>query len=56
MYTILSAQYTNEAHDAATIITEERGAVAISIADKPGLWAVMLNAVTPAPYEPPEEE
>ena len=36
---ILSAQFANAAGTAVTIITDDRGAIAISAADRPVLWA-----------------
>jgi hypothetical protein len=38
-YTVMSAAYANAGHTSAIIQTEEAGAVAISSADTPDLWA-----------------
>ncbi len=40
--TILSARYGNEERTSAVVITQERGAVAISELDRPEAWAALL--------------
>lgn len=52
-YTFLSAQYANPNHGNAIAITAESGAVLLSEADTPELWAAMLAAVDPAAFEAP---
>ena len=53
-YTYLSAQFANPEQTAATAITEEFGAVLVSISDKPDEWARLLKDVPDiAPYEAP---
>ena len=49
-YTILSAKFANPEHTAAVIETEEAGAVLVSAADTPELWAEMLGSIQPAVY------
>lgn len=51
-YTILSAQYSDEDNKSVTIQTKEFGAVSISAADRPELWA-QLPLVTVSAYVPP---
>lgn len=55
-YTILSAAWANEAHDALTLVTTEAAALSISQLDAPALWekAVAWIAANPiAAYVPP---
>lgn len=52
-YTITAAHFGNDEHSAAIMMTEEAGAVAVSEADTPELWAEMLAAVpNPTPFAP----
>lgn len=37
-YTIVSAAWANEAHDALTVVTKEAGALSIGEIDAPALW------------------
>ncbi len=50
-YTILSARFSNPQHDAAIVMTEEVGAVALSMVDTPDLWPA-ITALNPAPFAP----
>lgn len=49
-YTIVSAKYANPDGTAATLFTQEAGAVLVSQRDTPALWDAMLASTTPEPY------
>lgn len=51
--TITAAAYANPERTAAVIQTAEAGAVAISAADTPAVWAQMLARGGVAAYQPP---
>jgi hypothetical protein len=51
--TIISAQYSNPEHTGAILVTQERGAVAVSEIDRPALWAEMRAWGTPSAYVEP---
>lgn len=53
--TVLSAQYCNSEHNALIVITEESGAVLISEASSPDLWAqVKASEIAVADYVEPQ--
>jgi len=51
----LSARYANEQNTAAIAITDDAGAVALSVADTPGEWSALHAWGTPDAYEAPAE-
>jgi hypothetical protein len=54
-YTIQSAKYANAENTAAVLQTTEAGAVLVSAADRPELWAAMQAWGTPDTYVAPAE-
>lgn len=53
MVTIKSAQFINEDNTAVMVITEERGAIAISLKDRPDLWDEYIKSgVLASPFIP----
>lgn len=52
-FTIISANYANPEHTAAVMVTEEAGAVAVSLLDSPELWADLHEWGTPDDYVEP---